>query len=91
MYLLIKIIEELFGGRSKQISGKSLRGRVLFEFVLSIFIINFVVNFVVVVAGDFGQFRVYYVRFSGIIFLCIFMRITDIIEQLGGCVVYFMD
>lgn len=91
MYLLIKIIEELLGGRSKQISGKSLRGRALPEFALSTFIINLVVNLVVVAAGDPGQLRVHHVRLSGIILPCVPMRITDTIEQPGGCVAYFMD
>lgn len=52
---------------------------------------NPVVNLVVMATGDLGQLRVHHIQFSGIILPCITMRITDAIEQPGGCVAYLMD
>ena len=70
---------------------KSLRRRVLPGFALSTLVINLVVNLVVMATGDLGQLRVHHIRFSGIIPPHVTMRITDAIEQPGGCMAYLMD
>ena len=86
-----KITEEPRGGHSKNVIGKSLRRRVLPEFALSTLIMNPVVNLVVMATGDLGQLWVHHIRFLGIILPSDTMRITDAIEQPGGCVAYLMD
>lgn len=50
-----------------------------------------VVNLIVMAAGDHGKLRVHHVRFLGVIFPCVPMRVTDAVKQPRGCVAYLMD
>lgn len=79
------ITEGPLEGLSKNIIGKSLRRRIFPGFALSTLIINLVVNLVVMATGDQGQLWVHHTTFSGIISPCLAMRITDAINQPGGC------
>lgn len=81
-----KITEEPLGDRRKNIIGKSLRRRISPVFATNTLVVNLVVNLIVVATGDRRQLRVHHVRFPGIILPCLTMRITDAMEQPGGCV-----
>lgn len=55
------------------------------------FIVNLVVDLVVMATGDHGQLWVHHVTLPSIVLPCVTMRITEAVEHPGGCVAHFMD
>lgn len=66
-------------------------GRDLPGFAPLTFIVNLVVDLVVMATGNHRQLRVHHVTLPGVVLPCGTVRITEAMEQPAGCVAHFMD